>query len=182
MRRLVGCEAGWDACRSLLHSLQRKLVHRGLRRPMRRCGLLNKEHVEGVLCTRIPTHTASLPPSEPQRREAEERQRRAKEAEMARAALELGFYLGVDGPLTYKKATDLQQMVAALPLDHLLIETDAPFLTPHPHRGKRNEPAYVAFTAKKVAELKGLSVPEVGRATADNAIKLFGIKRKSDLQ
>ncbi|MCX5826394.1 MAG: TatD family hydrolase [Deltaproteobacteria bacterium] len=101
------------------------------------------------------------------------------DAAMAMTCLEMGFYISIAGPVTYAKSDRLWEVVRQVPLNRLLIETDAPYLTPLPHRGKRNEPAYVAFTAKKVAELKGLSVPEVGRATADNAIKLFGIRRKS---
>lgn len=93
---------------------------------------------------------------------------------MAQEALAAGFYLGVDGPLTYKKATDLQAMVAALPLDRLLIETDAPFLTPHPHRGKRNEPAYVRFVAEQLARLHNTTLDQVAAQTTTNVRTLFG--------
>lgn len=93
--------------------------------------------------------------------------------EMARQALDLGFFIGVDGPVTFKNARRLQALVAVLPLDRLLVETDAPFLAPHPYRGKRNEPAYVRLVAEKVAELHGLPLAEVARATTQNASRLF---------
>jgi TatD DNase family protein len=101
------------------------------------------------------------------------------DAAMAVSCLEMGFYISIAGPVTFAKSERLHEVVRQVPLNRLLIETDAPYLTPQPHRGKRNEPAYVALTAKKVAELKGLSVPKVGRASTDNAIKLFGLPKKS---
>ncbi len=101
------------------------------------------------------------------------------DAAMAVSCLEMGFYISIAGPVTFAKSDRLWEVVRQVPLNRLLIETDAPYLTPQPHRGKRNEPAYVALTAKKVAEIKGLSVPEVGWATTDNAINLFGLPRKS---
>ena len=94
---------------------------------------------------------------------------------MAQEAIDLGFYLGTDGPVTFKKARALQQVVAALPLERLLVETDAPFLAPHPHRGRRNEPAYVRYVAAKVAELHGITVDEVAKQTTANARQLFGL-------
>jgi TatD DNase family protein len=93
---------------------------------------------------------------------------------MAQTALDLGFYLGVDGPVTYKKAVELQALVTALPLDRLVIETDAPFLTPHPHRGKRNEPAYVRFVAEQLARLHNTTLDQVATQTTQNARTLFG--------
>jgi len=92
----------------------------------------------------------------------------------AESALALGFYLGFTGPLTYKKADDLRAIAARVPLDRILIETDAPFLAPHPYRGKRNEPAYVRLVAERLAEVRGLSVDEVAVATPANALRLFG--------
>lgn len=92
----------------------------------------------------------------------------------AEAALGLGFYLGFTGPLTYKKADDLRAIAARLRLDRILIETDAPFLAPHPYRGKRNEPAHVRLVAERLAEVRGISFEEVAAATTDNALRLFG--------
>ncbi len=91
----------------------------------------------------------------------------------AEAALALGFYMGFTGPLTFKKADDLRAIAARVPLDRILIETDAPFLAPHPHRGRRNEPAYVHLVAERLAEVRGLSLEEVAQATTANAVALF---------
>lgn len=95
------------------------------------------------------------------------------DTEMARAGEELGLYFGVDGPLTFRNADAMREVVSTLSLDRLLVETDAPFLTPQPHRGKRNEPAYVRFIAQQLAELHGLSVEDVARRTTENAYRLF---------
>ena len=76
---------------------------------------------------------------------------------------------------TFKNAKKPKEVAAEVPLDHLLIETDCPYLAPHPYRGKRNEPAYVKLVAEQIAELKQISVEEVSRATTTNAKKLFGI-------
>lgn len=92
---------------------------------------------------------------------------------MAEEALELGFYIGVSGPVTFKNAHDLLEIVAALPLERLLVETDAPFLTPHPFRGKRNEPAHVRLVAERIAALKELPLAEVNRYLAENTVSLF---------
>jgi len=93
----------------------------------------------------------------------------------ARAYLDLGLHLSVAGVVTFKAAEDLRDAVRKAPRDRLLVETDCPFLAPVPHRGKRNEPAYVAKTAEKVAELWGLAVEEVGRITTENARRFFGL-------
>lgn len=93
--------------------------------------------------------------------------------ETARRAIQLGFYIGITGPVTYKNAAQRRQVIAALPLERLLIETDAPFLAPHPHRGKRNEPAFVAHIADKIAEIKSRAPQEVAAATSANAARLF---------
>jgi TatD DNase family protein len=95
--------------------------------------------------------------------------------EVAQVALDLGFYLGVDGPVTFPNAHALQSMVAELPLEHLLLETDCPYLAPQARRGKRNEPAYLPYIAEKIAELKGLSPSEVARTTTRNAQYLFSL-------
>ncbi len=96
------------------------------------------------------------------------------DAAFAREVLDLGFYLGFDGPLTYPKS-DRVEIARMVPLERILIETDAPFLTPQPHRGKRNEPAYLLDIAEKLSEIKGCARDEVFAATGENARKLFGI-------
>lgn len=88
-------------------------------------------------------------------------------------AISMHFYIGLTGPVTFRNAPELQQVVASLPLDHLLVETDAPFLAPHPHRGKRNEPAYVQLVAKKIADLHRMDFSGVSRITTANAARLF---------
>ncbi|RMF47255.1 MAG: TatD family deoxyribonuclease [Anaerolineae bacterium] len=93
---------------------------------------------------------------------------------LAQQAIAMGFYIGITGPVTFKNAPDLQEVVRALPLEKVLIETDAPFLSPHPHRGKRNEPARVRLTAEKIAALHEVSVDTVARITTENAAHLFG--------
>ncbi len=90
-----------------------------------------------------------------------------------RAAFEMGFLLGIGGPITFKNAPERRRVVAALPLEALVLETDAPFLAPHPYRGRRNEPAYVRLVAAQLAELHGLSLEDVARLTSQNAQKLF---------
>ena len=93
--------------------------------------------------------------------------------EMAKEAVELGFLISVAGPITFQNARKLPAIVKELPIDSLLIETDCPYLAPHPHRGKRNEPAYVRFVAQAVAEIKGLSLEELGKKMLENAFKVF---------
>ncbi|MBN1667136.1 MAG: TatD family hydrolase [Anaerolineales bacterium] len=93
--------------------------------------------------------------------------------EEAQQALALGFMIGITGPVTFKKAVELRQVVAALPLEQLLVETDAPFLSPHPLRGKRNEPAYVRHVVEKIAEIHQRSPEEVANKTSENARRLF---------
>jgi len=94
---------------------------------------------------------------------------------MAHRCIEMGFYLSIAGPVTYAKSEKLQEVARQVPLERLLIETDAPYLAPQPHRGKRNEPAYVAHTAQQIAALRGIPVAEVGRVTSENAKALFSI-------
>jgi TatD DNase family protein len=96
--------------------------------------------------------------------------------EDAETILEMGFYLGLTGPITFKNAEDLRQVAAHVPLDRILLETDSPYLTPHPQRGQRNEPAYVRFVAEKLASIRSADVEIIGRQTTHNAQYLFGLK------
>lgn len=89
--------------------------------------------------------------------------------------IDLGFYIGVNGIATFKNAQEVQEVVKEVPLDKLLLETDCPFLAPDPYRGKRNEPMYIPTIAKKIAELKDISVDEIEKKTTKNSEKLFGI-------
>ncbi len=93
--------------------------------------------------------------------------------ETAIQAIHLGFFIGVTGPVTFKNAIRRQEIIASLPVDRLLIETDAPFLAPHPHRGKRNEPAFVAHIADKIAQIQSRTPQEVAAVTTANAARLF---------
>ncbi|MDO8753807.1 MAG: TatD family hydrolase, partial [Anaerolineales bacterium] len=93
--------------------------------------------------------------------------------ETAQKALTLNFYLGITGPVTYKNAEEKREMIRHLPLDKILIETDAPFLSPVPFRGKRNEPAYVRHIADKIAEIHLKSPAEIASITTANAARLF---------
>ena len=95
--------------------------------------------------------------------------------EVARECVDMNFYISLGGPVTFKNAKRPKEVAKEIPLDKLLVETDCPYLTPHPYRGKRNEPAYVKLVAEQIAELKGISLAEVGEATTENAKKLFGI-------
>ena len=92
---------------------------------------------------------------------------------LADAALELGFCISVSGIATFKKSDELRAILKTVPLDRLLVETDAPYLAPMPYRGKRNEPAFVANTAAMLAELKGVSGEDLATATTDNFFRLF---------
>ncbi len=97
----------------------------------------------------------------------------------ARACADLGFLISIPGIVTFKNAGRLREVVAALPLDLLVVETDAPFLAPEPYRGKRNEPAYVVETARRVAEVKGVPLEAVAEATTRAARRVFGLDRPS---
>ena len=93
----------------------------------------------------------------------------------AQRVLDRGYYLGFTGPVTYKKSDELREVVAMCPADRLLVETDAPYLSPEPHRGKfPNEPAWVMHTAAKVAEVRGVSIEEIDRITTENCRRLLG--------
>ena len=98
------------------------------------------------------------------------------EEKHARAALDMGFVISFAGNVTYPKATNIQQVAQMMPLDRMFIETDSPYLAPIPMRGKRNEPSYVAQTAKFIGELRGVSPEEIGEATAINFFRFFQLK------
>jgi TatD DNase family protein len=95
---------------------------------------------------------------------------------LAEAALGLGFYVSFAGNVTFKKAEALREVASAVPLERLLVETDCPYLAPVPHRGRRNEPAFVVETARFLADLRGVTHEELGRVTSENFSRLFGIE------
>ena len=96
-------------------------------------------------------------------------------AEVARAALDLGFYISFSGILTFKNASELRDVARWVPLERCLVETDSPYLAPVPHRGKTNQPAYVAHVGRALAQIKGLSEEEVAQTTTRNFEQLFGV-------
>ncbi len=96
--------------------------------------------------------------------------------ELAYKAIDLGLYISISGIITFKNATSLQEIVKDLPLDKLLVETDAPFLAPIPFRGKTNEPAYTKYTAEFIAQLKNIPYQEVAKKTTENFCSLFNLK------
>ena len=96
--------------------------------------------------------------------------------ESAKEILKLGYYISFAGPVTFKNAKGLTEVAKIVPLDKILIETDSPYLAPEPYRGKRNSSLYVPEVAKKIAELKGITVEEVAKATMENTKRLFEIK------
>lgn len=96
---------------------------------------------------------------------------------MAKKAIEMGFYIGISGIVTFKKAEALKTLVKKLPLERLLIETDAPWLAPAPYRGKPNTPEYIPFIGEAIARLKNISIETVARQTTDNFLKLFSLKK-----
>jgi TatD DNase family protein len=96
--------------------------------------------------------------------------------EMAEECIEMGFYISIPGTITFKNAEGFQEIIKRLPLESLLIETDAPFLAPVPFRGKRNEPSYVRYTAQKVAEIKKVSFEKVAEVTTENALHVYRLK------
>jgi TatD DNase family protein len=97
--------------------------------------------------------------------------------ETAKIMLDMGFYLSISGPVTYKDANNLKKVAKYIPLDRLLIETDSPYLSPVPCRGKRNEPQYIKYTAMQIAQLKEIDVEEIAKVTAQNACVLFGLTK-----
>lgn len=95
--------------------------------------------------------------------------------EMAERFIELGMMISFSGVVTFKKATDIQEAAQNLPLDKILVETDAPYLAPVPKRGRENKTAYTRYVVEKIADLRELTVEEVAQATYDNAKKVFGL-------
>ncbi|WP_442597346.1 TatD family hydrolase [Neobacillus sp. D3-1R] len=95
--------------------------------------------------------------------------------EVAKQCLEMNFYISLGGPVTFKNAKKPKEVALEIPLNKLLIETDCPYLTPHPYRGQRNEPSYVKLVAEQIAEIKGMTLEEIAQATSDNAKRIFGI-------
>ncbi|MFC5648878.1 TatD family hydrolase [Paenibacillus solisilvae] len=96
--------------------------------------------------------------------------------ETAKKCLDMNFYISFGGPVTFKNARVPKEVLSKVPLDRILIETDAPYLAPHPHRGKRNESAFVRLVAETAAEITGKSVAEIAKITTENALKCFGIR------
>ncbi len=96
--------------------------------------------------------------------------------EMARACIDMGFCISIPGSITFKNAQDFREIVKKIPLESLLVETDAPFITPEPFRGKRNEPSYVRYTAQKLAEIMKISFEKVAEITTENALRVYRLK------
>jgi len=97
------------------------------------------------------------------------------DARLAKDALDLGFLLSFSGVITFQNATMLRDIVKTVPMDRILVETDSPYLTPAPHRGKRNEPAYVRLVAEKIAAIQGMTADQVAELTSQNARRVFKI-------
>lgn len=97
-------------------------------------------------------------------------------AELAEEYLKLGCYISLAGPVTFKNARVPKEVAEVVPLDRLLVETDSPYLTPEPYRGKRNEPMFVKYVAQQIADLKGISMEELSKATRENTKEFFGIE------
>jgi TatD DNase family protein len=102
-----------------------------------------------------------------------------RDQKIATALLDLGFYISFSGIVTFANADPLREVAKFVPEDRLLIETDAPYLAPVPHRGKRCEPAFVTDTAKRLAELRGCAVESLSKTTMENAVRLFGLEEKT---
>ncbi len=100
--------------------------------------------------------------------------------EMAQECIDMGFYISLAGPVTYTNAKRPQEIAGKVPLDRLLVETDAPYLAPEPLRGRRNEPGNVRFVAEKIAQLRGITLDELAQATTSNVEQVFGKMRKTN--
>ena len=96
--------------------------------------------------------------------------------EMAEKFIDLGFYISLGGPVTFKNAKEPKRVAANIPLERLLVETDSPYLAPHPYRGKRNEPAFIKIIVEGIAQLLNKDYEDIADVTYNNALKLFGVK------
>ena len=96
--------------------------------------------------------------------------------ELMKEYIKLGYYISLGGPVTFKNAKIPKEVAKVVPIDRLLVETDSPYLTPEPHRGKRNEPLYVRYVAALIAELRGMTIEELARATSENTKRLFNLR------
>lgn len=96
--------------------------------------------------------------------------------EMAKKCIDMGFYISIPGSITFKNASRLIEIVKKIPLEYIIIETDSPFLTPEPFRGKRNEPGFVRLVAQRISEIKNVPYEKVSEVTSENALKIFGIR------
>lgn len=96
--------------------------------------------------------------------------------ELARELVDLGLYIGLGGPVTFTNARKVKEVAAVVPLERLLLETDCPYLAPHPHRGKTNQPAWTALVAQEIAQIRGIKLEEVAKTTWQNANRLFGLE------
>ena len=101
--------------------------------------------------------------------------------EMAKVCIDMGFYISIPGTITFKNAEGLREIVRKIPLESLLVETDAPFLTPEPFRGKRNEPGYVRYTAEKLAEIKKVTLEKVAEVTTENTLRVYRLNEHRHL-
>jgi len=101
--------------------------------------------------------------------------------EMAKVCIDMGFYISIPGTITFKNAEGLREIVRKIPLESLLVETDAPFLTPEPFRGKRNEPGYVRYTAEKLAEIKKVTFEKVAEVTTENTLRVYRLNEHRHL-
>ncbi len=98
---------------------------------------------------------------------------------MAEQAVQLGMYISFAGPVTFLNARQLHAVVPRISAERILIETDSPYLAPHPYRGQRNEPSFLTWTARRVADLRGLALDDLAEITTANAMRLFGISEPS---
>jgi len=167
-------EIGLDYYRERCPPAQQKRALRQQLQLARDCALpviIHNRDADADLLPLLAAHARALPPALAGRSGV--LHSFSASSEVARQALELGFYLGFTGPLTFRKAEGLRAVAREVPAERLLVETDAPWLSPVPFRGKRNEPAYLPYIVRQLAELRGVSAAEMARVTSDNARRLF---------